>query len=68
MSGTQYTMVVKTAQSIFNRTMDRSTAAQMAEAVVAEMAANLADFIAAYNETDIFELAELVALDTVKAL
>lgn len=57
----------KVAQTIFNRN-GRENAAKLAEELVNQIVANLAEFSAEYGITDEFDLIEAIALDVVKEL
>lgn len=61
------TMLVKTAQSIFNRS-NRTNASALAQTLVSDVIANWNQFALEYRISDEFELIEAIALDVVKEL
>ncbi len=65
MSTTELVMVTKSVQSIYNRTMPRAEAAAKAELTAQEIGEHFAEYVNAFGTADIFDLAELVALEVV---
>jgi len=59
--------IIKSAQSVFNK-YNRETAAQNAEQLAAHIESNFAQYVSKFGTDDIFDLAELAAIEAVKVI
>lgn len=68
MSSNEITAVQKSAQSIYNRSMPRDAAADLATRTAAYISEHFGEFVTTFGTADPFDLGELVALATIKAM